>query len=106
MPTRIRPSRPRRSTVHRLLRRDPERTTAMELLVLNSAHHRITKRWSLELDSSPAKALAIGRSRRFHSEDRGGIGEVKLPDVGIPERQRDWRVQSCVSNYESRSCSV
>src|SRR5271170_7930949 len=106
MPTRISPSRPRRSTAHRFLHRDPERTTDMELLALNSAQHRFTKRRSLELDSSTAKPLAIGRDSRLHSEDWGGSGEVSLPDVGLSKEQRDWRVQSCVSNYESRSCSV
>src|SRR5882757_5624781 len=100
MPTRISPSRPRRSTAHRLLQRDPERTTAMELLALNSAQHHFTGRWSLELGSSPAKPLAIGRNRRFHSEHWGGSGEVRLPGVGLSKEQREWGVQSRVSNYE------
>jgi hypothetical protein len=78
----------------------------MELLALNSAQHRFTRRWSLELDSHPAKPLANGRNRRFHAEDWGGSGEVGLPDVGLSDEQWDWSVQSCVSNCESRSCSV
>src|SRR5271154_3179765 len=106
MPTRISPSRPRRSIAHRLLQRDPERTTAMELLALNSAQHRFTGKWSLELDSSPVRPLAIRRDSRFPSEDWGGSGEVTLPDGGLSEKQRDWSIHSCVSNYESRSCSV
>ena len=89
-----------------LLQRDPERTTAMDLLALNSAQHRFTKSWSLEVDSSPARPLAIGRDSRFPSEDWGGSGKVRLPDVGLSKEQRDWGVQSCVFNYESRSCSV
>jgi hypothetical protein len=74
----------------------------MELLALNSAQHRFTERWSLELDSSPAKPLAIGRDSRFHSEDWSGSGEVRLPDDGLSEKQQECGVHSCVSNYESR----
>ena len=57
----------------------------MELLALNSAQHRFTKRGSLELGSSPAKPLAIGRDSRFHSGDMGVSGEVRLPGVGLFE---------------------
>jgi hypothetical protein len=78
----------------------------MELLALNSAQHRFTKRRSLELDGSPAKPLAIGRNRRFHTEDWGGSGEVSLLDTGLSKEQRDQAVHSCVSSYESRSYSV
>ena len=78
----------------------------MELLALNPAQHRITERRSLELDSSPTKPLAIGRDCRFHSEAWGGSGEVGLRDVGLSKEQRDWGIHLCVSNYESRSCSV
>jgi len=106
MPTPISPSRPRRSTAHRLLCSAPDRTAAMELLAFNSAQHRFTGLWSLELDSSPVMPLAAGRDSRFHAEDWGRSGEVRLPDVGSSKEQRDWGVQSCVSNYESRSCSV
>jgi hypothetical protein len=67
----------------------------MELLTLNSAQHRIPKGWSFELDSSPDKPLAIGRDSRFHSEDWGGSGEVRLSDVGLSEEQQDRGVQSC-----------
>jgi hypothetical protein len=69
----------------------------MELLALNSAQHRITGRWSLELDGSPAKPLAIGRYRRFHTEDWRESGEVILRDVGLSEDQRDKGVHSGMS---------
>ena len=93
---RISPSKPRRSTAHRLPR-DPDWTTAMELLALNSAQHRFTKRWSLERDSRPFKPLAIGRDSRSHSGDRGGSGKVRLPNVGLSEKQRDKSVHSGMS---------
>jgi len=96
MPTRISLSRPKKSTAHRLLC-DPERTTAMELLALNSAQHRFTKRWSLELGSSPDKPLVIGHDSRFHSEDWGSSGEVRLPGIGSSEEQRDKSAHSGMS---------
>src|SRR5271156_3753133 len=85
MLTRISPSRPRRSTAHRLLQLDPERTTAMELLALNSPQHRFTGRWSLELDSSPAKPLAIGRDSRFHPEDWTVQGKLDCRTLAYPK---------------------
>jgi hypothetical protein len=78
----------------------------MELFALNPAQHRITERGFLERGGSPTGSVAIGRNRRFHSEDWGGSGEVRLPDVGSSMERRDSGVQLCVSNYESRSYSV
>src|SRR5258708_15838487 len=96
MPTRISPSRPRRFTGHRLRKPDRGRTLAMELLALNSAHHCFTLGCSLELGSSPAKPLAIWRDGRFHSRDWGDSGEVRLPDYGLSEKQRECGVHSCL----------
>lgn len=90
---------------HRLFGYELERIREYDLK-LNSGFTHITEKWSLELDCSPAKPLAVGRNRRFHSEDWRGSGEVRLRDVGLSKEQRDWGVHLCVSNYESRSCSV
>src|SRR5271170_5202901 len=94
MPTAINPSRPRRFTAHRLLPRDPEWTSAMELLALNSAHHLFTSEWSLELCSSgETRTVGLRFDNRFLSGRRGGSEEVGLPDDGIcgkRERHRSF----------------
>lgn len=59
----------------------------MELFALNPAQHRITERGFHEPGGSPTGSIALGRNRRFYSEDLGDSGEVRLPDEGLSKER-------------------
>lgn len=79
----------------------------MELLALNSAHHRFTLEMSRELGNRDAKTIGIRCNRRFLAGLRGGSDEVALPGDGIQREQREGqRSDVCLPNANPVSCSV
>jgi hypothetical protein len=79
----------------------------MELLALNSAHHRFNTGWSLGLGIGAAKPYVIGRESRFHLEDWGDSGEVELPDHCICGNQSEsYGSAVCLPQCHPVSCSV